>query len=152
VEDLPTAVSLIAALVAVAAAIYARLQADAARRANKIALLDQRFEVFRALVRFQIQLGLHRLKVPENEVIKFSEATQIAEFIFPESILKSLRAIRDNSMQVLYFQRGESYPNLGTGQEVLLEEATAMKLVKEAIEEGFSLHSKMKNAIHVGEA
>jgi hypothetical protein len=99
--DLSTAIAVTAALVSSLAAVYARWQAKAAKRANEIALHENRMRVYKALNRLKAQLAAHGTNLTEDEVWNFFEAVEASEFYFPASVHPKLRSIWMSSVSVL---------------------------------------------------
>jgi len=93
VEPYATIVSVLAALVAGLSALYARWQAQAAKRANEIALHDSRLRVYNGLVRFRAHISARGTRLNEDEVWRFAEIAELSEFYFSEGIASRLSKV-----------------------------------------------------------
>lgn len=87
------ALALISALVAVGSALYARWAAQAAHRANEIALHDPRFKVYSGVQRFAATLTARGPDIPEAELWLYRDSVDLAEFYYDESIHAELEAL-----------------------------------------------------------
>jgi hypothetical protein len=100
-EDLSATVALGAAFVAALSAVYARWQANAAKRANEIALHDRRLSVYNGLGRFRVQVTGHGPSLKEDEVWKFYEAVESSEFYFPSQVQPRLNHLFEEALKLL---------------------------------------------------
>jgi hypothetical protein len=100
-EDLSALVALCAALVSALAAIYARWQANAAKRANEISLHESRLKVYNRLSRFRVHLTGSGPSLKEEEVWTFFEAVEASEFYYPAYIQPRLQYVFDEAMKLL---------------------------------------------------
>ena len=100
-EDIRATVALGAAFVSGSAALYARWQANAAKRANEIALHDRRLIVYNGLGRFRVQVTWHGPRLKDEEVWKFYEAVESSEFYFPPQVQPRLNLLFEQAMKLL---------------------------------------------------
>ncbi|MBN8509898.1 MAG: hypothetical protein J0L57_14970 [Burkholderiales bacterium] len=100
-EDIAALVALGGALVASLAALYARRQAKAAKRANEIALHDSRLRVYNVLSRYRVHVTGSGPSLKEEEVWKFLEAAELSEFYYPAHIPPRLKSVFDRSLRLL---------------------------------------------------
>lgn len=100
-EDISALVAFGAAFVSALSALYARWQANAAKRANEIALHENRLRVFNSLSRYRVHLTSRGASIAEEEVWRFAEAVELSEFYFPKKIQPMLQGIFDESLKLL---------------------------------------------------
>jgi len=101
-EDTSALVALASALVSGAAALYARWQAHAAKRANEIALHESRLRVYNGLTRFRGHLKAHGLSLKEEDVWNFSDLVDACEFYFPANVAACVNSIDAKAMLLLH--------------------------------------------------
>ena len=138
-EDLGALVALGAAFVSGLSALYARWQAKAAKRANEIALHENRLRVFKGLSRYRVHLTSRGASIAEEEVWKFSEEVELSEFYFPKHIHPLLQHIFDGSLKLLTLNdewRGAKEEGSSTAKE----------FVKQRHELARSLRDECQNA------
>jgi len=100
-QDISTAISVLSALVAALSALYARWQANTAKRANEIALHDSRRSVYNDLVRFRAHISARGTDIAEEEVWKLAQVAELAEFYFPADIGARLNEVFESCLKIL---------------------------------------------------
>ena len=100
-QDTATVIAVVAALVAMLSALYARSQAIAAGRANEIALHDSRLRVYNGLVRFRAHISARGTGITEAEVRNFAEVAELSEFYFPGGVSPRLNTVFENALKLL---------------------------------------------------
>jgi len=100
-QNTSTLIAIGAALVSGLAALYARWQANAAGRANEIAIHENRLKIFKGIARFRGQVAAHGPSLKEDEVWLFSEVAELSEFYFPSNVSRGLQAVFDESLKLL---------------------------------------------------
>lgn len=95
-------IAIIAALVAMLSALYARWQAAAAGRANEIALHENRLKIYKGLSRFRAHIITRGSKLNEEEIWQFSEIVELSEFYFSADIHTHLNTVLEQAMELLW--------------------------------------------------
>ena len=96
-----TTIAVIAALVALLSAVYARWQARAAQHANEISLHEGRLSIYRGVGRFRVHITSRGTGILEEEVWKLAETVELSEFYFPSEIHKRLDEVFKNALRLL---------------------------------------------------
>lgn len=101
VIDISILISIVSAFIAALSALYAGRQAQAASRANKIALHENCFSIYKGLVRFRTHIGAKGTGIKEDDVWQFSEIAELSEFYFPSAIHSQLNTISKQAMDLI---------------------------------------------------
>lgn len=151
-EYISTAISVLSALVAAFSALYARWQANTAKRANEIALHDSRLGVYNGLVRFRAHISARGTEIAEEEVWKLAEVAELAEFYFPSDIGARLNEVFESCLKLLSLN--DEWKNTQT-----FDPAGARELVKprhermrQARDSCFLIADDIKKYLRVGKA
>ena len=86
--DLSLALSLISLVLAAGAVAYAKASADAASRANEIAIHGERLKVFHGMLELRTRLTAHGTKLSDRRLFELHDHFVLCEFYFPERIHK----------------------------------------------------------------
>jgi hypothetical protein len=98
IENTAVAVAIVAALVSMLSALYARWQVDAARVAIDISRHDYRLATYKGLGRFRSNIISHGASFSEEELWRFGDVVQLSEFYFPLEIYKDMDALFNDAM------------------------------------------------------
>lgn len=99
--DTGSLISLCSAFAAILAALYARWQAVAAKKANEISLHENRLKVYSGLSRFRVHMTGQGTNIKEEEVWRIAEMAELSEFYFSENIAAQMNSIFDRSLKLL---------------------------------------------------
>jgi len=99
--DTGSLISLCSAFAAILAALYARWQAVAAKKANEISLHENRLKVYSGLSRFRVHITGQGTNIKEEEVWRIAEMAELSEFYFSENIAARMNSIFDRSLKLL---------------------------------------------------
>ena len=88
-------IALLALLVAVLAAIYARWSSLEAEKANQISLINGRKEIYLAFINLKMHMLQQRQGAQLTEVSKFYHHTITAHLFFPASLAKKIQDYYD---------------------------------------------------------
>lgn len=99
--DTGSLISLCSAFAAILAALYARWQATAAKKANDISLHENRLKVYSGLSRFRVHITGQGTNLKEEEVWRFAEIVELSEFYFSENISVRMNSVFDRSLKLL---------------------------------------------------
>lgn len=114
--------SVIAVVIAIAAALYARWAAKAAQRANEIAIHLERLHVFKAARHFQYEIQAIGLEYSDTVQGALIRGTELAEFYFAHTVSEALSKLIEKS-QKLINERSAAFVQDACGQPVLPPEA-----------------------------
>jgi hypothetical protein len=151
-QDFGVAVAVISALVAGLSALYARWQAQTAKRANEIALHENRLSIYKGLVRFRTHISALGTSIKEEEVWKFGEVAELGEFYFPSELGKRLEAIFEGALKLL-----STHEQWQETQQFEGEKARAMvkpmhELMRSTRDECYKVSNELKAYLRVGAA
>lgn len=151
-DDLSAFIAFGAALIALLSAIYARRQADAAKRANRIAIHGHRLDVYSALVRYRAHLASHGANVSADEVWKFAEAVDASEFYFPGHVHPRMKYVFDESFRLMSL-----HEDWKTAREVEPDRAPSLVKPKLDLSRGLRdecerIAEELKPHLRIGEA
>ena len=151
-QDVATVISVVAALVALLSALYARWQALAAARANEIALHDSRLRVYNGLVRFRAHISARGTGIKEEEVWKFAEVAELSEFYFPGGISPRLNTVFEDALKLLSLnEQWEEYRKYEPDKAKALVEQRH-SLMRGARDECYKIGNELKQHLRVGGA
>lgn len=100
-QDTAATLSVISALIALLAAVYARGQATAAMRANRIALHQDRLIVYKGVCRFTAHITASGRSLKEEEVWRFAEVLDLSTFYFTPVITRRLETVFKDALKFL---------------------------------------------------
>jgi hypothetical protein len=151
-QDIGAAIAAISALVAALSAVYARWQARAAKRANEIALHENRLGVYKGLVRFRAHISAWGTGIKQEEVGAFGEVAELGEFYFSPELGKRLEAIFEDALKLL-----SSHEEWQQAQQFDVEKARAMvkpmhALMRATRDECYKISNELKVHLRVGAA
>lgn len=153
-QDTFTVISILAALVAALSAVYASWQAQAAKRANSIALHDSRLSVYKGIVRFRAYISARGTDIKEDEVWKFAEVSESGEFYFPAPIHARLESVFERALQLLSLN--DDWENAKNAGLIDQEVAKALNqkrhtLMREIRDDCYAISNELKKHLRVGE-
>lgn len=99
--DASSLISLCSAFVAMLAALYARQQASAAKKATEISLHENRLKVYSGLSRFRVHVTGQGTNIKEEEVWRFAEVAELSDFYFSENIAAQMNSVFDRALKLL---------------------------------------------------
>lgn len=151
-EDTVLLISVGAALVSALAALYARWQAAAAKRANDISLHENRLSVYKALGRFRGVVIMHGAAFPEEELWKLEENVQLSEFYFPKSIHSSMEELFQQAMELM--SKHEQWNELreSESEKAALLARPKQEMMKSLRNNSLIVSEEIKNYLKVGNA
>ncbi|MBL8417383.1 MAG: hypothetical protein JNN31_04020 [Dechloromonas sp.] len=145
-------ISLCSAFAAILAAVYARWQATAAKKANEISLHENRLKVYSGLSRFRVHITGQGTNIKEEEVWRFAEIVELSEFYFSENISVRMNSVFDRSLKLLSLN-----DEWKTAKE--FDHCTAKPLVqprhdlmREIRDDCYKMTDDMKGVLRVGSA
>jgi hypothetical protein len=151
-EHVGLAISVVSALVALLSAIYARRQASSASKANEISLHENRLNIYKSLVRFRAHISALGASIKEEDVWLFGEASEMAEFYFPENIAERMKAVFENARKLLsQHEEWRELQNFDHSQAKAMV-APMQALMKDTRDECYSLSDAIKPLLRVGAA
>ena len=146
-----TAISVLAAFVAILSALYARWQARAANRANEIALHESRLRVYCGLVRFSAHMSARSpASIKEDEVWKFAEVAELSEFYFAKAITLRLGTVLNNAITLLNMNQEWEETKASDEDRARTMVAPRYSLMKETRDECYAIGKDMKSHLRIG--
>lgn len=90
-----------AACIAGLSALYARWTVTEAKRANEIAIHNERLKIYKSLVDYRALLSAKGPRFSEEELWRFYEPVQLSEFYYGPNLHKEMLSIWDDSQTLL---------------------------------------------------
>ncbi len=151
-EEAATLISLLSALVAILAAIYAKRQVKAAVAANQISLHASRMEVLDGLSRFRVHLTARGAAITEEEVWKFAEVVERSDFYFPEPVYKKMNDLHERSLKLMAFH--ESWQEAKVSEPAKAPSLAKQKqdFMRELRDDCYKVTDEIKKYLRVGAA
>ncbi len=142
-------IALLSAFVAILSALYARHSVQQARRANEIALHNEKLKVFKGILDLRAKLSANGVNIKEYELFSFYEYVQLSEFYFNKRIYEKVKDYFDCAWEVVKL-RGlwESAEEEGKRQEMVQKTHEMLRQSREKIE---ALEPMLKEHLRISE-
>ena len=144
-------VSIVAALLAVLAALYARWQAKASERQNEIALHNERLRLYHATLHFGATLAGKGPDIADGDAWKFKESAELTEFYFNDTIYQRLNTVFNDALKLLSKNAQWEEAKRAGDPEAKTLNGERYKLAQAIRDECFSAADAMKSKLRVGQ-
>lgn len=93
-------ISLCLLFAAILAAVYARLSASQARRANEISLHNERLKIFRGLLDFRAEITAHGDQFEHAKLADLYNHLQLTEFYYDRKLYEAFKGFFDLAWEI----------------------------------------------------
>jgi hypothetical protein len=93
-------ISLLAAVVAILAALYARWSAVQTRRANEIQLHNERLKILRGLLDFRAEITAHGDQFNYSKLLELYNHVQLSEFYYRQDLYERLNRLFEHAREI----------------------------------------------------
>jgi hypothetical protein len=143
--------AVLAALVSALSALYARWQAGSSKRANEIALHENRLNTYKGLVRFRAYITARGVGIKEEEVWKFAEVSELSEFYFSGYVHGRLESVFKRSLDLLSLNDRWETDKPADRNEMIELNRKRHDLMKEIRDDCYAISDELKPSLRVGE-
>lgn len=142
-------IALLSAFVAILSALYARHSVQQARRANEIALHNEKLKIFKGILDLRAKLSANGVNIKEYELFSFYEYVQLSEFYFNKRIYEGVKDYFDCAWEVVKL-RGlwETAEEEGKKKEMVQRTHEMLRLSREKVE---ALEPMLKEHLRISE-
>lgn len=130
--------------------MYARWQAGSSRRANQIALHENRLNTYKGLVRYRAYVTARGTGIKEEEVWKFAEVCELSEFYFPAHIHTRLESVFKRSLDLMSLNDRWQTDKPEDREEMSELNRKRHSLMKEIRDDCYAIGNELKPFLRVG--
>ena len=149
-EDASAVTAVLAALVSALSALYARWQVGSAKKANEIALHEDRLSTYKGLVRYRAYITARGVGIKE-EVWKFAEVSELSEFYFSAYVHGRLESVFKRSLELLSLNDQWETDKPTDRDEMLKLNRKRHDLMKGMQDDCYVISDELKPYLRVGE-